>query len=1115
MLVHPARRPQLSHALVGYLPSLTCALFALLNIPLLSLPSLWLANALGMAATMHALGRSPPPWNFRTFSATAAHLIRFASYSALVLVLLIWPLLWMHSAPGLVATLLLTAALMLGWAAALPFWPRFVEVFETPLVTPPPDANLGEVIATRFQRRPATDSRHFLSHALPAALILLLLALGMLGLSGLLQITWLHNWQAPLVPVYFLILVCGNLLLARLTRHLGPCGVPLANEESAATLQTLALPPIEPPPPSPTEADLTPSQVVELGEQLLGAARHGSTDEALQLLDTGAPCDPDPAPDAPDRRGILALAAVLSDTRLLRALIAAGTPVNRLRAGLGALHAATRDSWHGREEVVLVLLTNGADPRLPDGQGHTPLHGAALAGNPNVAAMLLDAYADIDAVDNHGLTPLALACRGANWPLVEYLLQHGASPLPVAGEPVLHAACGIAEDDVTGVRLLLRHHADPNTKDHLGRTALLTACLEGHTSIVRVLLAAGADVHITDRNGTTALMEAARAGASGVLELLSSTHPDIQARDLHGRDALCLACQSPRVNADTVQQLLNLGADPHTPGPDGRSALDHTCAAGRWDLLAVLDPHAALPTHLIGITEPEPGADTPEDLANALRYGHWAVAATFVPLFRGWTSACQAQLFTDLSDPNQDAPRAWLLEHGLDAEAHLSSGVRLFDALVERLPDTLDALQNLLLAGASPAGTGLLARILTRLDPNQTGSHLVPGLLERGADPFGADAEGRTPLSLAAAVQQMDWLEPLLAYGVNPNQCDLRGRNALHHALERPTSLTPTLVRHLIAHGGDPECVNDCGETPLGLALATGEWDLVHWLRWDGDFSLPLRPLRAADMVAAAKSGDLAAVKRLQQLGFDIDSRDSAGASALLHACGAGHDDVAEFLLATGADYRLAANNGVTCLAAAVLGRQPRLAQRLLDMGAQPDRRLANQATALHFAVARGSHEMIELLLQHGADIHAVNQAGQDALMIATRHAYEQGDSLRARRVFDVLLTAGASPRRADTHGTTALLFLLGAHAPPGQDGDATHIGALLPSLLAAGALIGAADSRGVSPLHACALHALLAPARMLLTRGASRQALDSWGRQPVDVARRLGYVDLARELEV
>ena len=52
-----------------------------------------------------------------------------------------------------------------------------------------------------------------------------------------------------------------------------------------------------------------------------------------------------------------------------------------------------------------------------------------------------------------------------------------------------------------------------------------------------------------------------------------------------------------------------------------------------------------------------------------------------------------------------------------------------------------------------------------------------------------------------------------------------------------------------------------------------------------------------------------------------------------------------------------------------------------------------------------------------------------------------------------------------------------------------------------------------VTALHACAMHALLPPARVLLSRGADRNAADAFGRTAADVARQLGYVDIAHEL--
>src|SRR6185312_11231183 len=149
-----------------------------------------------------------------------------------------------------------------------------------------------------------------------------------------------------------------------------------------------------------------------------------------------------------------------------------------------------------------------------------------------------------------------------------------------------------------------------------------------------------------------------------------------------------------------------------------------------------------------------------------------------------------------------------------------------------------------------------------------------------------------------------------------------------------------------------------------------------------------------------------------------------------------------------------------------------------------------------------------EQLLEAGADVKAVDAAGRGALHAGAQFGFEHNDSLRARRLFDSLLKRGADINHADREGKTPLLLLLGAQLPPGSDGDATHLGALVPLLLEAGARVEHADQRGVT-----ALHATLAPARVLLSRGADRQATDAFGRSASDVARQLGFVDIAHEL--
>lgn len=1112
-----SRRPPFVSSLSWYLPVLALIIIAIFVVHPLVLIPLLLANMLAMAAVCHAIGFGPEPSFVRTvLRRGAAWLVLFTAYTALVWLLVALPMISLTHSPSLGGAVMLSITLAVALGFLWRAWPAFGLIFLWDDAFPQPGQGSWIFTAVArsltFARHLAAEERFF-SQFLPSALSTLVLSVGALLLSGMYDVlpTELRTaalWLYGLVVMPVCCLVMANRMLrALLFEHRAAHHRSLPSDDGGPGALR------ERPRGLADTPQLSPQEIAPgvRDAALLEAARNGDIPRALALLEAGADANTLPAPDDENQRSLLTLAALHPDTRLLRALIAHGADINRDHHGTSTLLAVTRDGCMSRAEAVMVLLANGANVDITDAEGNTALHHAARSTDLSVAADLVDAGAPINALNRHGHTPLAVACHAANWKMAEWLLKHGAQAQVEGGEPALVAAANIADDDPTGVELLLRHKARVNACDVLGRHALMTAALEGHVHIVQALLDARADTALNDRHGTTALMEAARNGATGIVRALVNADADLAPRDRHGRDALTLACLSSRASAATVAVLMDAGADPRATDDGGRSALDCATHAGRWDLVAVLDPTAELPASVADSRSPDPESATPEHLLDALRFSHWAVASSFSRIVREWTPAQQAALYLALAQTEHARARAWLLDHGLPANACLEDGRHLIEALIDALPDSTDALVSLIAAGASPAGAGLLARVMQQLAQSPTtGVALALDMLQAGADPFGPLDDGRTPVHLATAPGWQPVLDILINDGCNPSARDHNGCTPLHTALEHP-DCSVEVIRTLIAAGADPELSHANGETPLGLAMDRP--DLLDWLRWS-PWPLPRRRLRADDLSAAAGVGDIGAVDKLLQLGFAVDSADARGASALIYACGRGHLEVTQRLLDAGANPEHATPAGITPLVAAINMRQLDLLPLLIERGARVDQRLSGGITALMVASAQGHADAIKALASAHADARASDAHGRTALHIAAQYSFESHDSLRCRRLLDVLLDQGADVNAVDSQGRTPLLMLLGAHVKPGAECDPTHLGALLPVLLDAGARLDHADPRGVTVLHACAMHALLAPARILLARGADRAAVDAFGRCGADVARQLGYTDIAVELD-
>ncbi|TXH70070.1 MAG: hypothetical protein E6Q88_08675 [Lysobacteraceae bacterium] len=856
-------------------------------------------------------------------------------------------------------------------------------------------------------------------------------------------------------------------------------------------------------------ADGAPS-VQQLAVALYDAARNGRVDRALALLDAGADAHAPPPPDARDQRTLPMLAAVLPDLRLLRALIAHGADLNATHAGMTPLIAATRDSWHGRPEAVMTLLTNGADPRIADGEGNTPLHHAARSSDPGVAALLRDAGADIDPLNHDFATPLAVACTVGNWRLARFLLERGAKPELPGAVPALHAAAGGDEDDPAGVQLLLKHRAKADARDPRGRSALHEAAFAGHPEIIGILLGAGADIHARDLEERTPFLEAARGGRLPALQALAVARPDPHALDAAGRNGLILACRADAPSPTLIRHLLELGIDPDHTDHDGKRAIDYAALAGRWALVAALDPDYLLPASVSDAGDEAPPTRSPLSLLrDALYADDRAQLARLQPL----VSASElSSLLREGETPAKPEQIEWLLRNGANAELVDDSGDTPMFAWLAQGPSAAAAILCLLRHGVSPAGGGGLARFLAACVADDRAERslerLTLELLDRGADPFASSTSGGPPLTLAVRLGWQQLIARLIAIGVALDARDQHGMTALHlaAALRREA-----IIKQLILHGASPNVRAADGQTPLGVALSSGRRDLADWLDWRG-WPLPGRALRPADLPLAAIAGDADAVRRLIELGMPIDTVDAQGCSALLRAAGGGHRAVVDVLLSLGADPRLAARTGATPLSAAVSMRQLEIVERLLGAGATLEQRLPGDVTVLMLAAALGLPDAAARLLAAGANINAADAQGLTPLHCAALFGFTTRDRPRLLALFDALLLAGADPDALAAGGVTPLLMLLGARAEPGTACDEDVVLAGLRRLLDEGGSMQVRDPRGFGPLHLAALHGLLRVTQLLLREGADPGARDALNRTPREIAVMRGFVDVAAQ---
>ncbi|KMT09008.1 hypothetical protein BVRB_6g137160 isoform A [Beta vulgaris subsp. vulgaris] len=212
-----------------------------------------------------------------------------------------------------------------------------------------------------------------------------------------------------------------------------------------------------------------------------------------------------------DKFDELKKSAIKGDTTLFDSL----TRLERIKAtqqrdetGLSLLHVA---ATNGHSEVVKILVENDLDNSSindKDNHGRTPIHFASISGNVDVLLLLITHGADVNMTNFFGKTGLHYAAKRGWLPIAKTLVLVGAhvNARDKAGNTPLHNAACIGNLELC--ELFLQHGAEIDAVDTSGLTPLMIAAIRAKKEVVVLLIRRGAkweELHSAEKGYKTFL----------------------------------------------------------------------------------------------------------------------------------------------------------------------------------------------------------------------------------------------------------------------------------------------------------------------------------------------------------------------------------------------------------------------------------------------------------------------------------------------------------------------------------------------------------------------------------------------------------------------------------
>ncbi|XP_069711102.1 ankyrin repeat domain-containing protein 17 isoform X4 [Phaenicophaeus curvirostris] len=783
------------------------------------------------------------------------------------------------------------------------------------------------------------------------------------------------------------------------------------------------------------------------------------------------------------------------------------------------------------DEAAAALTRMRAESTANAGQtDNRSLAEACSEGDVNAVRKLLIEGRSVNEHTEEGESLLCLACSAGYYELAQVLLAMHANveDRGIKGDitPLMAAANG---GHVKIVKLLLAHGADVNAQSSTGNTALTYACAGGYVDVVKVLLESGASIEDHNENGHTPLMEAGSAGHVEVARVLLENGAGINTHSNEFKEsALTLACYKGHL--EMVRFLLEAGADQEHKTDEMHTALMEACMDGHVEVarllldsgaqvnmpadsfespltLAACGGHVELAALLIerGANLEEVNDEGYTPLMEAAREGHEEMVALLLGQganINAQTEETQETALTLACCGGFLEVADFLIKAGADIE--LGCSTPLMEAAQE---GHLELVKYLLAAGANVHATTATGDTALTYACENGHTDVADVLLQAGADLEHESEGGRTPLMKAARAGHVCTVQFLISKGANVNRTTANNDHTVLSLACAGGHLA--VVELLLAHGADPTHRLKDGSTMLIEAAKGGHTSVVCYLLDYPNNLLsapppdatqltppshdlnraPRVPVQALPMVVPPQEPDKPPANVATTLPIRnkaVSGRASAMSNTPTHSIATSVSQpqtptpspiispsaMLPIYPAIDIDAQTESNHD-TALTLACAGGHEELVQTLLERGANIEHRDKKGFTPLILAATAGHVGVVEILLDNGADIEAQSERTKDTpLSLACSGGRQE--------VVELLLARGANKEHRNVSDYTPLSLA--------ASGGYVNI---IKILLNAGAEINSrtGSKLGISPLMLAAMNGHTAAVKLLLDMGSDINA--------------------------